>query len=114
MLWLVLEDFEEEEFVDRLLPRRHGKFDILFAGRVVDGKGVHTLVEALPHLARALVGVNVHLTIVGDTQDQAYFTRIRDLIEKYDLSAQIEFCPTVASDALFFLFQDYDAYVFPS
>jgi len=90
------------------------KLKLLFAGRVVDIKGVHTAIEALALLVKALPKLEVSLSIVGDTRDQPYLTRLKNLIAQLHLENQVYFIPPIPEQGLFALFQDYDIYLFPS
>ena len=88
---------------------------LLFAGRLVDLKGAHTAVAALPLLDPAALGVDrIELTLLGDTQDAAYMARLRAEIAASGRAGQIKFAPTVPENALPALFAAHDIYVFPS
>lgn len=92
-----------------------GEINLLFAGRVVDIKGVHTAIEAIPAL-RHLCGarLRVRLTIVGDAHDQVYLDRLTATAARLGCEQDVVFLPQVAEDALFELFQSHDIYLFPS
>lgn len=87
---------------------------LLFAGRVVNIKGVHTAIEAVHGVLKRYKEIRVTLTIVGDTQDQGYCGDLEKLIDSLGVRASIVFQPAVAEDRLFDLFQDHDIYLFPS
>lgn len=102
-------------FPDRTVWRTPGRFRILFAGRLVDLKGADTAVRALPLIDAARIGgARAELTLLGDTQDEAYMTTLHALIAGSAAADRIELRPPVAADHLFDLFAAYDAYVFPS
>jgi glycosyltransferase involved in cell wall biosynthesis len=82
---------------------------LLFAGRLVDLKGAHTAVAALPMLDPA-----ARLTIVGDTQDSAYVARLHGDIARLGVGDRIDFANPVAEAALPALFAAHDLYLFPS
>ncbi|MBK7365968.1 MAG: glycosyltransferase family 4 protein [Nitrosomonas sp.] len=90
------------------------KLKLLFAGRVVDIKGVHTAIEALALINTALPRLEISLSIVGDTRDQQYLSRLKNLITQLHLEDQVCFSPPIPEQELFSLFQDYDIYLFPS
>lgn len=90
------------------------KLRLLFAGRVVDIKGVHTAIEALALIVKALPELEVSLSIVGDARDQLYLSRLKKMIAQLHLENQVYFIPPVPEQGLFALFQDYDIYLFPS
>ena len=45
---------EDGEYLDRMVPVKNGCIRLLFAGRVVEMKGVHTILEALPEIILGL------------------------------------------------------------
>lgn len=87
---------------------------LLFAGRVVEIKGVHTAIEALPQIIQALPGLRVTLSIVGDDRDQPYLARLQRRIEQLGIGEAVSFAPPVPEADLFRLFQEHDIYLFPS
>lgn len=111
---VVLPEIPESRYRDRLLPVRQGELRLLFAGRIVDVKGVHLILEALPRIAAALPDTAVALDIVGDSQDEAYRGRTMDIIAGHGLGGMVRFREPVSVEALFDLFQEYDVYLFPS
>ena len=102
------------ERVNRLELRSSTEVRLLFAGRVVNIKGVHTAIQAVYEITRLYSGVSVLLTIVGDTQDKSYRAEIEELINTLGLSESIIFHSPVPEDRLFQLFQEHDIYIFPS
>jgi len=104
----------ESRYRDRLLPVRHGVLRLLFAGRIVDVKGLHIALEALALVKRRMPDVDVRLDVVGDGQDETYRARIKAIIAVHDLADQVSFRDPVGVDQLFDLFQDYDIYLFSS
>lgn len=92
-----------------------GTLKLLFAGRLVDLKGAHTAVAALPMLSPEVLGVErVTLTIVGDAQDKTYIEQLESAIGDSGAAAQIERMQTVPERSLADLFNAYDIYLFPS
>ena len=87
---------------------------LLFAGRIVKVKGVHTAIEAIREIHARRDDLRVILTIVGDTEDQEYLGEIRKLADSPGVRDHVIFRPTVAEDELFDLFQQHDIYLFPS
>lgn len=87
---------------------------LLFAGRVVDIKGVHTAIEAMPHIINALPNLKISLSIVGDMRDQQYVANLKKIIAELGVEERVCFIPPVEESKLFGLFQDYDIYLFPS
>lgn len=100
---------------DRTALVEPGELRLLFVGRLVDLKGVHTTVEALPLLSPDELGVTrVRLAIVGDMRDAAYVRQLRETIERSGAANRITMQPPVPEEALFDLFQAHDLYLFPS
>jgi glycogen synthase len=89
------------------------KVKLLFAGRVVDIKGVHTVINSLANLNQQSQN-KYHLTILGDTQDNVYLQKIRKQISDNNLSSLVSFEPPVKEIELFNKFNQYDIYIFPS
>lgn len=98
----------------RTAIRKSGELRLLFAGRVVHVKGVHTLIEALPEVIQRLPEINVSLTILGDVQDQDYLRHLQKLIKDGGLASHVRFESTVPESELSAVFNQYDVYVFPS
>jgi glycosyltransferase involved in cell wall biosynthesis len=109
-----LQDFPTVRFADRSRTQDERELRLLFAGRVVDLKGVHTAIEALAHLPVESGRPRATLTIVGDRQDRAYDARLQELIGRLGCSDRVTFLPPVSEGELFDLFQGFDAYLFPS
>jgi glycosyltransferase involved in cell wall biosynthesis len=105
---------EGDTFTDRKSLLRHGELRLLIAGRIVDMKGVHTAIQALPHVISALPGFRIKLTILGEGQDRQYLKQLNDLIHDLDISDHVEFMSPVSEGELFAFFQKYDLYLFPS
>lgn len=87
---------------------------LLFAGRVVEVKGVHTILEALPKIIRSLPEKRIHLTILGDCRDRSFMQKVSALIDRHSLRENVRFQSMVMESELFAIFQDYDIFLFPS
>jgi glycogen(starch) synthase len=100
---------------DRTRLVEPGTLHLLFAGRLVDLKGAHTAVAAMPLLDPAALGVSrIQLTLLGDTQDAAYMAQLDAAIAASGQSANIVLQPSVPEDQLPALFNAHDIYLFPS
>lgn len=102
---------------DRSKPAKAGELRLLFAGRLVDLKGVHDVVAALPLLqgkAKTANWGHLRLTIVGDDRDAAYAGQLRQAIAASGCADAVCLRPAVPEAELFGLFEDHDIYVFPS
>jgi glycogen synthase len=105
---------ENGEYWDRRVPVETGWIRLLFAGRVVEMKGVHTILEALPEIIQGMPKTKVRLMLLGDTQDRHYIKKVEALIQRLNLGGNVEFLPTVQESDLFGFFQTYDIFLFPS
>lgn len=105
---------ESLPFAERETFIANHELRLLFAGRVVDIKGVHTAIEAIPHIINALPNLKISLSIVGDMRDQGYVTNLRKIIAELGIEERVCFIPPVLESELFGLFQNYDIYLFPS
>ncbi|MBD0275189.1 MAG: glycosyltransferase family 4 protein, partial [Acetobacteraceae bacterium] len=102
-------------FRDRARLVRDGELRLLFAGRLVDLKGAHDAVAAMPLIRPEEAGAEeVRLTLLGDARDAVYAERLRREVAASGRADRIEILPPVAEDALFDLFQEHDIYLFPS
>jgi glycogen synthase len=100
--------------IDRAKLVCQGEVRLLFAGRIVELKGVHTAIAAHASLVRELPEMRITLTIVGDQQDQSYVKQLRSSIQAYQLTELVHFCPPVPEESLSELFDSHDIYLFPS
>lgn len=103
-----------ERLQDRSRLVHDAELRLLFAGRVVDVKGLHTAIEALALLPPDGKHPRATLTVVGDRQDAGYETRIRELVSRLGCADRVTFLDPIAESELFDLFQRHDIYVFPS
>ncbi len=104
----------EAEYRDRMTPVEKGRLRLLFAGRVVEMKGVHTILEALPEIIRVLPKTDVRLTVLGDCQDRQYLKWLEAMIRRLDLGEHVAFLSPIPEPDLFCLFQNHDIFLFPS
>lgn len=104
----------DSEYRDRMFPVEKGRLQLLFAGRVVEMKGVHTILEALPEIIRALPRTEVRLTVLGDCRDGQYVRKLEGMIQRQDLGGNVEFLGPIPEVDLFGLFQNKDFFLFPS
>jgi glycogen synthase len=83
------------------------RWRLLYVGRVVEPKGVHTAVEAL---ARLPAGAELHIVGPGD---QPYRERLRRRAEQLGLSARVQLEPGRPRDQLIDTYRSADVVVFP-
>jgi glycosyltransferase involved in cell wall biosynthesis len=100
---------------DRARLVQPGTLRLLFAGRLVDLKGAHTAVAAMPLLDPAQLGVErVVLTLLGNAQDAAYMRQLDAAIQDSRRRESIVLEPAVPEEELPSLFGRHDIYLFPS
>lgn len=97
------------------IPQRDDSaaFRILFVGRIVPEKGVHTLLQAFIHIASKNHFPSVQLTIVG-TGEERYIKELEAMTSRAGLENDIHFTGNVPRDALAGFFATHDIFVFPS
>jgi glycosyltransferase involved in cell wall biosynthesis/GT2 family glycosyltransferase len=100
--------------VDRRELVEPGALKLLFAGRLVEFKGLHTVLDAMAPIAEGLPHLDVRLSVVGDRQDAHYLDRVRRRIDALGIGHRVHFAPPVNEGDLFDLFQQHDIYLFPS
>ena len=109
-----LSRYPENDFADRTRLLQDGEVRLLVAGRIVEVKGIHTVIEALPSIIRRLPDLKVKLTVRGDDRDRPYVERLQAQVAQLGLGSKIEFDKPVSQVELFNLFQSHDIYLFPS
>lgn len=86
---------------------------LLYAGQLVDHKGVHTAVEAMMKLASGPGPVQAHLTIMGAGHPD-YELRLRRMVESAGLAEFVQFRAPVTRPEMAAVLGEYDVLVFPS
>lgn len=105
----------DESPEERQQPASGAPIRLLFAGRLVDLKGAHHVVEALAHLKRSAPdAATMSLTIVGDRQDKSYDRMLAAAVQASGCGDAISLLPPVEEHELPALFASHDIYVFPS
>jgi len=87
---------------------------LLFAGRVVEFKGCHILIDALKYLLQDYDRKRIKLTILGDTSDVTYVEELKKKISKLRLESYVEFQNPVPPEQLDRVFKAHDFFIFPS
>jgi glycogen synthase len=93
--------------------RVSGCLKLLYAGQLVQHKGVHTAIEAMARLATKWRVDQVHLTLVGSGHPD-YEAFLRDLVERERLEDYVNFQKPVSKDNMPALLQQFDVLIFPS
>ncbi|HUF39510.1 MAG TPA: glycosyltransferase family 4 protein [Anaerolineales bacterium] len=89
------------------------RLKLLYAGQMVEDKGVHTAVEALGRLVAEGWGERVSLTLIG-AGHPAYEALIRDLVDRLGLGPQIVYADPVPRETFPAFLGRFDVLVFPS
>ena len=88
-----------------------GAFALLFVGRLVERKGVHTLLAALATPTGAAGTRPVHLEVVGDGPERA---RLEALASRLGVAERVRFHGVVPADVLARHYTAADAFVLPA
>lgn len=83
---------------------------LIYAGQVVEHKGVHTIIESLG-LLKTTHGVTLPLDIYGPVISEEYLNRLTDIIERFDLQASVRFKGLTPRDVLLNRYREYDALI---
>jgi glycogen synthase len=90
-----------------------GRLKLLYAGQLVQHKGVHTAIEAMARLVNKR-GINqITLTLVGSGHPN-YEKFLHDLVERESLQAYVTFHGPVSKDKMPAMLQKFDVLIFPS
>jgi glycosyltransferase involved in cell wall biosynthesis len=92
---------------------RSGHLKLLYAGQLVQHKGVHTAIKALGILVNEKNTHQVSLTLVGSGHPD-YEAFLRDLIEREHLQDTVTFHGPVSKDNMPALLEEFDVLIFPS
>jgi glycogen(starch) synthase len=87
-----------EQYPRRVAPAPGLKLRLLYAGRVVREKGVHTAIEALALLAEDYQ--DIRLDVVGSQPDEAYLASLQEAVAEGGLSARVNFVSLVPRQAM--------------
>jgi len=97
--YFMLENSEEEKV-------------LLFAGRVVESKGIHILLQALTKVKSLIQDIN--LKIAGKIVNKVYFNFLTDYIEKNDLTENVQFLGLLSERQLLNEYAKCSIFVMPS
>ena len=92
---------------------KNGKLALLYLGRLVEEKGVHTAIEALDILINGSGLKNVELTIAGSGSAD-YKTRLENLAHDLSVDQYVKFIGAYPQAALSELFAKFDVLLFTS
>jgi glycosyltransferase involved in cell wall biosynthesis len=86
---------------------RDWRWRLLYIGRVVEQKGVHTAIEAMAQLPG-----EAELRVIGDG-DEAYKRRLAELADRTGVSARVSFEPSRSGERVIAAYREADAVLFP-
>ena len=86
---------------------------LVYFGRLIYDKGVHTAIEALGNLRRKGINHRIELTIIGGGHPE-YMEYLKDLGRKLRVSDRIKYTDQVPRDQVPRLLKRFDAYLFTS
>jgi glycosyltransferase involved in cell wall biosynthesis len=99
--------------VKRLYQNQDGTLRLLYAGQLVEHKGVHTAVEAMAHLAQNRPAREVQLTVMG-AGHPAYEAGLRRMVDDAGLHDYVHFRAPVAAREMPAVLDEHDVLIFPS
>jgi glycosyltransferase involved in cell wall biosynthesis len=85
--------------------------DIIYLGRIVKRKGLHVLLHALYFVKQTYKDIKV--TIAGPA-DPPYLSKLKTLVNKYDISANVSFTGPIAEDEKCAILATHKVFVQPS
>ena len=90
-----------------------GRLELLYAGQLVQHKGVHTAIEAIARLAGTWRTDQIHLTLVGSGHPD-YEAYLHHMVEREHLQEFVTFHKPVSKDEMPSILQKFDVLIFPS
>ena len=100
-----------DNFKDILPVRENNKdFKILFIGSVTDRKKPHLIVEAINNLNSK----DVNLYVVGPTPNESYLSKLKELVNKYELEEQVVFAGSVDRKSVMEYYSQSNLMILPS
>ena len=100
-----------DNFKDILPVRENNKdFKILFIGSVTDRKKPHLIVEAI----NSLNSKDIKLYVVGPTPNESYLSKLKELVNKYELEEQVVFAGSVDRESVMEYYSQSNLMILPS
>jgi D-inositol-3-phosphate glycosyltransferase len=96
-----------------LQPGRRGPVELLYFGRLIRDKGVHTAIEALGRLKTRNSASSMRLTILGSGHPD-YENAIRQLVRRLDLADRVTFVPQIRRHEIPEWLGRFDVFLFTS
>lgn len=88
-------------------------FRLLYVGRVVQEKGIETVIQALPYVIKRKPNHPISLSIIGPGSPQ-YLESLHELVLKLGLSSLVQLKPPLPRDKIYEEYQRHHAFVLPS
>ena len=100
------------EIFSNVKPLRNNEknFKILFIGSVTDRKKPHLIVEAMNNFNSK----DIKLYIVGPTPNENYLSRLKKLVQEYDLADQVSFTGSIDRKSVMDHYADTNLMILPS
>lgn len=92
---------------------RYGALKMIYAGQLVQHKGVHTAIEAMARLVKKPDTNQTTLTLVGSGHPD-YEAFLRELVERERLSDFVKFHGPISKERMPDMLQQFDVLIFPS
>ena len=93
--------------------QKHDELSLLYIGRLIHEKGVHTAIESLGQLVHELGMNKLKLTIVGDGEPD-YVNLLHQLVDEKNLAAFVDFRPAQPKETLPSLYRSAEIFLFTS
>lgn len=86
---------------------------LLYFGRLIEDKGVHTAIQALDMLKRRGESAHVELTVLGGGHPD-YEARLHSMVADFGLATQVKFAGKISRDDVPDLLRQFDVFLFTS
>ncbi len=93
--------------------KQNGSLDLLYFGRLIHDKGVHTAIEALGLLKKQGLADGIQLTVLGSGHPD-YETKIQQMVGQMDVENQVRFVKQVPRTEVPEWLGRFDVYLFTS
>lgn len=91
----------------------HAPVRLLYFGRLIEDKGVHTAIQALGVLKQQGLAAKIELTVLGNGHPE-YEARLRSMVSDLGVSDRVRFAGKVSRDEIPALLNRYDVFLFTS
>ncbi|MBP7652066.1 glycosyltransferase family 4 protein [Candidatus Dependentiae bacterium] len=101
---------EFDNSIEKSIFIKQDRYNLLYAGRIAEGKGIDVLVKSVKMLIDEKY--EVHLNIAGP--DFGYYKTLKKMVDDFELTNHISFCGKLSRTELVKLFKSSDAFILPS